>query len=42
MLPEDERCAPSSATLLGIVIGEERPFIHYSVDVGRSAPIMPR
>jgi len=28
--------------LLRVVIGEERPFICYAVDVRRSAPIMPR
>ncbi len=37
MLPQNERCAPRRAALLGVVIGEERPFMRYAVDVRRSA-----
>jgi hypothetical protein len=35
MLACNERSSPSRTALLGIVIGEERPFIGYAVDVGR-------
>jgi hypothetical protein len=42
MLSCNERSASCGATLLGIVISEERPLIRYAVDVARTSPIIPR
>jgi hypothetical protein len=38
MLPRNKRGASCRAALLGIVIGEERPFVGYAVDVRRPTP----